>query len=63
MCGTGDNSENISELLAGRRYIYKVIMLGNVGYDDNGDPIQLSPIRFAVNEVADWDDVIVTITL
>lgn len=63
MCGTRDNSENISELLAGRRYIYKVIMSGNVGYDDNGDPIQLSPIRFAVNEVADWDDAIVTITL
>lgn len=63
MCGTGSNSENISELLAGRRYIYKVIMSGNVGYKDNGDPIQLSPIRFAVNEVAGWDDVTVTITL
>lgn len=63
MCGTGSNSENISELLAGRRYIYKVIMASNVGYDNNGDPIQLSPIRFAVNEVAGWDDVTVTITL
>ena len=63
MRGTGANSENISELLAGRRYIYKVIMSGNVGYDNNGDPIMLAPIRFAVNEVAGWDDVTVTITL
>lgn len=63
MRGTGANSENISEFLAGRRYIYKVIMASNVGYKDNGDPIQLAPIRFAVNEVAGWDDVTVTITL
>lgn len=63
MCGTGANSENISELLAGRRYIYKVIMSGNVGYDNNGDPIHLAPIRFDVEEVTGWDDVTVTITL
>lgn len=62
MCGTG-SSENISELLAGKRYIYKVIMSGNVGYDNNGDPIRLTPIRFDVNEVTGWDDVTVTITL
>lgn len=62
MCGTS-SSENISELLAGKRYIYKVIMSGNVGYDNNGDPIRLTPIRFDVNEVTGWDDVTVTITL
>ena len=63
MRGTGANSENISELLAGRRYSYKVVMASNVGYDNNGDPIMLAPIRFAVNGVAGWDDVTVTITL
>lgn len=63
MRGTGSNSENISELLAGRRYTYKVVMASNVGYDNNGDPIMLAPIRFAVNEVAGWGDVTVTITL
>ena len=52
-----------SDLLAGRRYSYKIIMSSNVGYKDNGDPIKPAPIKFSVNEVAPWDDVAVTINL
>lgn len=63
MHGTSTNSGDISELLAGRRYTYKVVMTSNVGYDDNGDPIMLAPIRFSVNEVTEWNDVTVTINL
>lgn len=63
MRGTSTNSADISALLAGRRYTYKIIMTSNVGYKDNGDPIMLSPILFSVNEVAKWDDVTVTINL
>lgn len=63
MHGTSANSADISELLAGRRYTYNIIMQSNVGYKDNGDPIMLAPIRFSVNEVPDWGDVTVTINL
>ena len=63
MHGTSANSADISELLAGRRYIYNIIMQSNVGYEDDGDPIMLAPIRFSVNEVTAWNDVEITITL
>ena len=63
MHGTSANSADISELLAGRRYTYNIIMKSNVGYEDDGDPIMLAPIRFSVNEVTNWNDVTVTINL
>ena len=63
MQGISANSANISDLLAGRRYSYKIIMSSNVGYKDNGDPIKPAPIKFSVNEVTPWNDVIVTINL
>ena len=63
MHGTSANSADISELLAGRRYTYNIIMKSNVGYKDDGDPIMLAPIRFSVNEVTAWNDVEVTINL
>ena len=63
MHGTSANSADISELLAGRRYTYNIIMQSNVGYEDDGDPIILAPIRFSVNEVTVWNDVEVTINL
>ena len=63
MHGTSANSADISELLAGRRYTYNIIMKSNVGYEDDGDPIILAPIRFSVNEVTAWNDVEVTINL
>lgn len=49
-------------LLAGKRYIYKIVMKDNVGYTDEGDPI-LTPILFEVHTVTAWDDVTITITL
>lgn len=61
--GNSANSADISEFLAGRRYIYKIIMSSNVGYKDDGEPIMLSYIKFGVNQVYDWNDVTVTITL
>ena len=61
--GNSANSADISEFLAGRRYIYKIVMSSNVGYKDNGDPIMLSYIKFGVNQVYNWNDVTVTITL
>lgn len=61
--GTSSNSATISEFLAGRRYIYNIVMSSNVGYDENGDPIMLAPIRFSVNEIQDWNDVDITIVL
>lgn len=61
--GNSANSADISEFLAGRRYIYKIIMSSNVGYKDNGDPIMLSYIKFGVNQVYEWNDVTVTINL
>ena len=63
MQGISANSADISDLLAGRRYSYKIIMSSNVGYKDNGDPIKPAPIKFSVNEVTPWNDVIVTINL
>ena len=63
MHGTSANSADISELLAGRRYTYNIIMQSNVGYEDDGDPIMLAPIRFSVNEVTNWNDVTVPINL
>ena len=63
MHGTSANSADISELLAGSRYTYNIIMQSNVGYKENGDPIMLAPIRFSVNEVTEWNDVTVTINL
>ena len=61
--GNSANSADISEFLAGRRYIYKIVMSSNVGYKDDGDPIILSYIKFGVNQVYDWSDVTVNITL
>ena len=61
--GNSANSADISEFLAGRRYIYKIVMSSNVGYKDNGDPIILSYIKFGVNQVYNWSEVTVTITL
>ena len=61
--GNSANSADISEFLAGRRYIYKIVMSSNVGYKDNGDPIMLSYIKFGVNQVYNWSEVTVTITL
>ena len=61
--GNSANSADISEFLAGRRYIYKIVMSSNVGNTDEGDPIMLSYIKFGVNQVYDWSDVTVTITL
>lgn len=64
MTGTiGEELDTITELLAGKRYTYKIIMSSNVGYKDNGDPIRLAPIRFSVYEVSDWNDVTVTVKL
>ena len=63
MQGISANSANISDLLAGRRYSYKIIMSSNVGFKDNGDPIKPAPIKFSVNEVTPGDDVTVTINL
>ena len=63
MHGTSANSADISELVAGRRYTYNIIMQSNVGFEDDGDPIMLAPIRFSVNEVTEWNDVNVTINL
>lgn len=63
MHGSSANGADITELLAGRRYTYKVVMTSNVGYKDDGDPIMLAPIRFSVNEVPEWNDVEVTINL
>ena len=61
--GNSANSADISEFLAGRRYIYKIVMSSNVGYTDEGDPIMLSYIKFGVNQVYEWNDVTVTINL
>lgn len=63
MKGTSANSAEISELLAGRRYTYKIVMTSNVGYKEDGEPIMLSYIKFGVNQVYDWNDVTVTINL
>ena len=56
------NPQKVNEFLAGKRYIYKIEWINNIGFKDNGDPI-LNPILFKVNTVQGWDDVTVTITL
>lgn len=63
MKGVSTNSADISELAAGRRYTYKIVMSSNVGFKDTGDPVMLAPIRFGVNQVTDWNDVEVTVNL
>ena len=60
--GTDSNSNSITTFDAGKRYTYKIVMKDNIGYTDKGDPI-LTPILFSVDEVVDWTDVTVTITL
>ena len=62
LVGSGQNSNAVTELLAGKRYTYKIIFTHNVGFKDNGDPI-LNPILFSVSEVKSWGDVTVTIEL
>ena len=62
LVGSGQNSNTVTELLAGKRYTYKIIFTHNVGFKDNGDPI-LNPILFSVSEVKSWGDVTVTIEL
>ena len=58
----GSQGQDVSSLLAGKRYTYNIIMKDNVGFKENGDPI-LNPILFTVDNVASWHDVNVTITL
>ena len=56
------NDADKEALLAGKRYIYNIIMKDNVGFDVNGEAILL-PILFKSTTVDSWDDVTVTITL
>lgn len=56
------NGANTTPLLAGKRYIYNIIMKDNVGFDVNGEAILL-PILFKSTTVDSWDNVTVTITL
>ncbi|MGM9678790.1 MAG: fimbrillin family protein [Bacteroidaceae bacterium] len=58
----GPNDADKTALLAGKRYIYNIIMKDNVGFDENGEAILL-PILFKSTSVDSWDDVTVTITL
>lgn len=60
--GTDSNSNSVTTFDAGKRYTYNIVMKDNIGYTDKGDPI-LTPILFSVDEVVDWTDVTVTITL
>ena len=60
--GDDSNSNSVSTLDAGKRYIYKIVMKDNVGYTNEGDPI-LTPILFNVSSVTGWEEVTVTITL
>ena len=55
-------SQTLDAFNAGKRSIYKIEWVNNIGFKDNGDPI-LNPILFKVNSVDAWDDVEVTITL
>ena len=62
---TGTHNGTITNLRAfepGKRYTFNIVFTHNVGFKDNGDPI-LRPILFNVDDVTDWDDVTVTITL
>lgn len=56
------NDADKTALLAGKRYIYNIILKDNVGFDANGEAILL-PILFKSTSVDNWDDVTVTITL
>ena len=60
--GSNDQTSDLDNFFAGKRYTYNIVMSKNVGYKDNGDPI-LKPILFNVSSVDSWDDVTVTITL
>lgn len=60
--GNDSNNNSVSTFDAGKRYTYKIVMKDNVGYTNEGDPI-LTPILFNVENVTDWDEVSVTITL
>lgn len=53
---------NKTALLAGKRYIYNIIMKDNVGFDVNGEAILL-PILFETTTMDSWENVNVTITL
>jgi len=51
-----------TEFVAGKRYIYNIVMKDNVGFDKNGNPI-LKPIKFSAS-VVDWtDETVIDITL
>lgn len=51
-----------TEFVAGKRYIYNIVMKDNVGFDKNGNPI-LKPIKFSAS-VVDWtDETVINITL
>lgn len=60
--GVHPNDANTTPLLAGKRYIYNIIMKDNVGFDEKGEAILL-PILFKSTSVDNWNDVTVTITL
>ena len=55
-------SQTLDAFNAGKRYIFKIEWMNNIGFKDNGDPI-LNPILFNVSSVDAWGDVNVTITL
>lgn len=63
MCtSTVTDPTTITSLLAGKRYVYNIVMKDNVGFDVNGNAI-LKPIKFSAS-VESWaDDTTVTITL
>lgn len=56
------NDANKTALLAGKRYIYNIIMENNVGFDEKGEAILL-PILFKTTTMDNWENVTVTITL
>ncbi len=58
----GDTENILDALIAGKKYNFTIVMQNNVGYKNNGEPI-LTPILFKVNQVVDWEEVNVTITL
>ena len=62
LTGTSADPTNVSSFEAGKRYTYDIVFKDNVGFKENGDPV-LRPILFKVENVIDWGDVTVTITL
>ncbi len=62
LTGTSADPTNVSSFEAGKRYTYDIVFKDNVGFKKNGDPV-LRPILFKVENVIDWGDVTVTITL